>query len=621
MDSATRRPPRLRALCVAVVLPVTVAAVGAWTGLLASCLLPFVGVVSLPSLVVCTALLVYLIPLTLHLLFSQPHTPNPPLFPLLPSFSLSKSARLTFHALRLFYDAWRARLPLLVLDGLAKRVLLLGGKGAEKLVKENLVYIEACPPLYPQAKRLDVYFPPSSSAVDSTHSSTTGADSPSAPLAPIVLLLPSPTYRLLPSLKSFPSAHIALRLARLGALVVVPSLTAYGGGMEDGECVERMVAEVREAIKWVGRNGERYGGDVDRVWVVGYGAGAHVGLLTVVQSVVVSARDAHLARRAEADERRKAKEGRVSMDDGSGREGPPALDKEDDHSDSDSSVLSDGASFFSRTSERTPRKRRQAAFGHDDGVDDVPPVNIPAGILSAQLWTLDSLLSRSSSLPSPSLPSSPASARQHEPEHRAESIPSFTLENGRGRRGGQEKRLRVRGMVLVGGVYDVVQQMKAEEKVGMGDVSSLRRACASPTRDILQACPSHLLYASLPLLSLLSSTANTTKLAHLLPTRFLLIHGGADPSVPFSQAVLFRNLLVGAGVGAEGEKGGGKGKGGDEEAVRLRLYKGESGMGALASLMSHTKYSPLVLHELEEAIFRDEGHGGAGGGGSKSRRK
>ncbi|GAA5827706.1 hypothetical protein JCM11251_001798 [Rhodosporidiobolus azoricus] len=556
--------------------------------------LPFVGFVSLPALVACSALLVYLIPLTLHLLFSQPYSYQPPLFPVLPPFSLSKSARLTFHTLRLLYDTWRAHIPLLFFDGLAKRVLLLGGKDGGKIVKENVVYLEACPPLYSEAKRLDIYYPSPSFG---------GEDELAHVPAPIILLLPSPTYRLFPSLRSFPAPHIALRLARLGALVVIPSLSSYHGRMEDGECIERMVAEVREVIKWAGENGARYGGDVEKVWVIGHGAGAHVGLLTVIQSAVVTARDAYLIRLASEGEQRKVKEGKVTTDEG--RVGQ----------DSDSSILSDGDSFFSRTSQGRPVAERSthesnAGAEDDEGLNDVPSVNVPSGVLSAQLWTLDSLPSRCSAA---SFSSTSYEASSHvpsggaEPEERGESISSFTVPLGRGRSGGR-KRVRVRGMVLSGAMYDVAQQMKTEEKIGMSEVSSLTRVCGSPGRDILQACPSHLLFASLPLLS----TMSPATLAQLLPENFLLSHGGADPSVPYGQAVLFKNLLAVAGLGGEGGQGEG-GKAGGGGMVKLRLYRGESGIGGLASLMSQTKYSPLVMRELEEAIFRDEREEGEGG--------
>jgi len=73
-----------------------------------------------------------------------------------------------------------------------------------------------------------------------------------------------------------------------------------------------------------------------------------------------------------------------------------------------------------------------------------------------------------------------------------------------------------------------------------------------------RSSPCHLLYASS---SLLSSSPSS------LPEKFLLIHGGADQLVPYSQSVLLKNLLVGVG----------------KQGVRLRLYREETGLGSLAS--------------------------------------
>lgn len=90
--------------------------------------------------------------------------------------------------------------------------------------------------------------------------------------------------------------------------------------------------------------------------------------------------------------------------------------------------------------------------------------------------------------------------------------------------------------------------------------------------------PSHLLYASTPIL-----------LPALLPQSWLIIHGGKDHAIPYSQSVLLRLLLVGAGI----------------EDVRLKLYKDETHAGSLGSLMHQTRYSPLFLSEIE-ALVADE---------------
>lgn len=87
--------------------------------------------------------------------------------------------------------------------------------------------------------------------------------------------------------------------------------------------------------------------------------------------------------------------------------------------------------------------------------------------------------------------------------------------------------------------------------------------------------PSHLLYAA-------SHILDPTR----LPPQFLIIAGGKDRDVPYSQAVLLKTLLAGVGV----------------RDVRLRLYRDETHFGSLASLMRTTRYSPFFLNEIEALI-------------------
>ena len=96
---------------------------------------------------------------------------------------------------------------------------------------------------------------------------------------------------------------------------------------------------------------------------------------------------------------------------------------------------------------------------------------------------------------------------------------------------------------------------------------------------MLQSCPSHLLYGAKELI-------DPTR----LPSKWLIIAGGKDRLVPCSQSVLLRLLLVGVGV----------------PDVRLKLYKDETHMGSLASLMHQTRYSSLFLSEIEHLIADTE---------------
>lgn len=81
-----------------------------------------------------------------------------------------------------------------------------------------------------------------------------------------------------------------------------------------------MVYETRECLRWIKDEIAEFGGDRKRVWVLGHGAGAHVGLLSVVQSAVVCLREKELAEREERNERRRKREAEVGRDSLDGRE-------------------------------------------------------------------------------------------------------------------------------------------------------------------------------------------------------------------------------------------------------------------------------------------------------------
>lgn len=67
---------------------------------------------------------------------------------------------------------------------------------------------------------------------------------------------------------------------------VVPDITTYPvGQMED------MVADVRATLAWVHKEIKAYGGDPSRVYLCGHGLGAHLGMYTIAQDVVVHSRD------------------------------------------------------------------------------------------------------------------------------------------------------------------------------------------------------------------------------------------------------------------------------------------------------------------------------------------
>ncbi|GAA5902979.1 uncharacterized protein JCM6883_002653 [Sporobolomyces salmoneus] len=542
------------------IAPITLLALLLWPLLALGSLIPVLGLISLTSLLSCTVFLYLAIPTTFHLLFSQDRqsykkTLLPFRLPRIQLFtpSVLTPIRLTHSILRLFYEAHLASLPSLFFDSISKRILILGGSDSDKIVKENIVYLSSANPGKTPSKRLDVYFPDRTTL---DHREEEGS------LAPVVLVIASPSYRFLSS-KSFPSSQIALRLRRLGYCVVVPSLTSFPHGTN-----KEMVHEIRECLRWISEEVRSFGGDKERVWVLGQGVGASLTALTVVQSAVVVSRDEELRRREEREDERRKRESRVQSDSRNGRDsadegdgdrygdkvtGDPFFEEQSGSHSRDASSNSPiyEGHYFRSTTHGRPTSTTTVPYSDEEGEGEGEGEGEEGDGAS---------IASSDTLPFPSGvnackifcgPENGEDIGRTQPEDRGETISNW---NG----------MKIRGMILVGGVYDTIKQLKRESELGLSEGN-----------------PCHLLFAASSLLSS-SSTPN------LLPSKFLIIHGGADRIVPYSQSVLLKNLLFGVGISSE--------------RVRLRLYREETGLGSLASLMHQTKYSPLILDEIERMI-------------------
>lgn len=90
--------------------------------------------------------------------------------------------------------------------------------------------------------------------------------------------------------------------------------------------------------------------------------------------------------------------------------------------------------------------------------DSEAELELPSGIRSAQLFTLDSLAAAYEAEPA-------ADIYANEPEMSFQSLASFRLPRG-------GKRVKVRGLLLVGGTYDVVKQGRWEERQGVEESES-----------------------------------------------------------------------------------------------------------------------------------------------------
>ncbi|KAK4049969.1 hypothetical protein OIV83_003793 [Microbotryomycetes sp. JL201] len=378
----------------------------------------------------------------LYLSLAQADAPPSSRFLFLP-LSPVRAFRVTLHTFVVLRDVVSSKFIPLLFDLQLRRVLILGGKDRKQIIKDNILYAS-------EGRRLDVYFAVNnSSQVDKENGSHKS-------FAPVVVFVGGGNWSWWTKSKA---AQVALRLRRLGFVVVVPQLRQWGQVKTPG-----MVTDLRLALEWVGERIKIYGGDPEQIHVMGFGSGAHIASLTVIQDAVVRSRDEQLMR----------------------------------------------------------------VSSHFKGDEIEPHLDVSAGIRRCQIW------------------------------------------------GAQARLPPIQGMICISGVSDVVKQLRFESKQGIEDISALRRACGPSSSAMLQSCPSHLLYGAKELI-------DPTR----LPPKWLLIAGGRDQLVPYSQSVLLRLLLVGVGV----------------QDVRLKLYKDESHMGSLASLMHQTRYSSLILSEVEGLVL------------------
>ncbi|GAA5862685.1 hypothetical protein JCM3774_001885 [Rhodotorula dairenensis] len=316
---------------------------------------PLFGLLALPALLAVIACLFLLVPAFVRLAFGDPafvSRPGPNLTWSSPSpiwwqwpIRLARplqNLRLVVTIYRTLIDLKRNQIVWLYLQDTVNRILRFPGSGRRFSkqhhdgVRSGIVYVPANVDLGRPAKRLDVYLPVTSGS-DTERANDNNGDSedddsdkenhrsPPPPVSPVVVLLGFTSYRQADDIHSFPVSNLAHQLqSLLGVCVVVPALTPFtaitttsSSASAHGETIERMVAETRECLKWVGENVARYGGDPAKVWMMGYGAGAHIASLTMVQSAVVASRETYLTNRAAVQARLAHREGLVSVDESS----------------------------------------------------------------------------------------------------------------------------------------------------------------------------------------------------------------------------------------------------------------------------------------------------------------
>lgn len=491
--------------------------------------------------------------------------------------------------------------------------MVLGTQSGSEIVMENIVYSD-------DRKMLDAYTPPAAPP-----QGTAGGESFAAPLAPVVVILPT-TLPLLPSISGRKAyLQLALRFRRQGYAVVVPDITSYPSGR-----VSAGIADVRAALAWVASEAASLGVDANRIYLLGHGMSSHLALLTCVQHAVVYSREKFLDQAWEREQ--EPLRTHDSYDERSSSS--PASEAGKHHvlgpshfpADafptssrpvSDASYGPSGSSSQLDTSLALQDELRQAHFqrraasasnsdeddqrwmdeNESDFAGSISPGqdmlfgpsgvgHLPPGLASTGRENLAGLgsLDMISGL---GMHSAQRSNKYAVP------IPS-TLAEAEGQIGMGLRSVElyapnlpvppVRGLILMAGISDVIKAYRYERERGVEDVSPLRRAMGPSHTKCLLHSPAHLLYAAKNILDL-----------DLLPPKFLLVHGGKDSVVPVEQSTLLRTMLQGIGA----------------EQVVMRAYRNLGHIETLAAgflgmAKSLTAYRDPILNDLFTFISSDE---------------
>ncbi|KAE8261376.1 hypothetical protein A4X03_0g3309 [Tilletia caries] len=333
-------------------LPVIAFGLPTWPILALLCTVPFVSVFIFPFFLALTAVLMYAVAWFSYLILAQS---DPPLrssgngaryLPFLP-YSPMRCLKINWAAFLYATTALRVAIPA-VLDWSYRRVIVLGTQAGAGIVKEGVLYGSPYP-----GKRLDIYLPPNHVPPTQTSSAPAAANTAASrrpPLrtrkhstvfnepgvglpvldendalngkgggvgtggssggggaapahvrtavAPVILVLPSIIPPLTWTNKRKTYLQLALRLRRLGYCVVVPDITYFPEAR-----IKASIIDLRLVLRWVGANISRYGGDPNKIHVMGHGFSAHLITLTLTQEAVVLSREGFLDRAYDREQR------------------------------------------------------------------------------------------------------------------------------------------------------------------------------------------------------------------------------------------------------------------------------------------------------------------------------
>lgn len=152
----------------------------------------------------------------MYLLLAKNDSPLP--------YSIIKCWKVTIYFLGLIYEALSVKAIHLFLQSQVQRVLLLGGKESKEVLKENIIYRESLDPRK-KGKRLDLYLPIRRKFYGDqvVNDGSDGGNEP-LDLRPVVIFVGGGNWRFF---KKSIGSMAALRLRRMGYMVIVPDLSNY----------------------------------------------------------------------------------------------------------------------------------------------------------------------------------------------------------------------------------------------------------------------------------------------------------------------------------------------------------------------------------------------------------
>ncbi|PLW08008.1 hypothetical protein PCANC_24858 [Puccinia coronata f. sp. avenae] len=260
---STPARPRLATFLLCLLVPTVFVCVALSPLALFFSLFPLTVVIGLPIWLSSTILLVISLAWIPYLLFAQDDLPSQSslLLPFSPIKVLRIVSTLVKHVIIVLRSNWLE----IMLDYSYRKIIVIGRNRRTKpaIVSRDIIYAYSDNSRR-RNKRLDVYLPPSFSA--------------NTARAPVLVFIHPGGWRWFH--KSL-FLQLGLRLRRLGFCVVIPDFTKF----PEGRC-EQSARDIRCALRWVSRSIGEYGGDAHRIFLAGHGSGAHLALLTVLESSV-----------------------------------------------------------------------------------------------------------------------------------------------------------------------------------------------------------------------------------------------------------------------------------------------------------------------------------------------